>query len=388
MKNRALLLVLFFSFGFSQVKNDYSKIDVKMAKIPQDLTQNTTSIAQYISDNFKTDSDKIRAVFFWTSSNINYDVEQLKVVLANPKGRTSETSKNKIESALSSHKGVCIHYAEVFNSIANQVNVKTVIVEGYTKQNDKVDAISHAWCASKIDGKWFVFDPTWAAGSVNNSIFTKKLNNAFYKTNPSVSIISHMPFDYLWQFLNYPITNQEFYDGKTSVDSTKESFDFNTEIETNEKLTDSEKAIKSATRIEKSGLKNDLIKQAFSDKKLKQTFESLTKITNDYNEAILFFNDFVNFRNNQFKPNIPDEDLLKLIQKPKSIFLDCQDRVYKFGAVDEQNVQNLRNLKKSMIEIIKQSEEHESFVKEYLSKGKFKRKMMFKKITFFGIPVN
>jgi Transglutaminase-like superfamily len=388
MKNSFLLVVLFFGFGFSQVKNEYAKIDLKMSKIPQELTQSTASIAQYISENFKSDSDKIRAVFFWTASNISYDVDKLKLIIANPKERTLETSEDKIKTALSSQKGVCIHYAEVFNAIANQVNLKTVIVEGYTKQNGKVDVISHAWCASKIDEKWFIFDPTWGAGSVNNSNFTKKLNNAFFKTNPSVSIISHMPFDYLWQFLNYPISNQEFYDGKTAVDATKENFDFNSEIETNEKLTDSEKAIKSAIRIEKGGLKNDLIKQAFSDKKLKQTFESLTKITNDYNEAILFFNDFVNFRNNQFKPNIPDEDLLGLIQKPKNIFMDCQNRVYKLGAVDEQNVQNLRNLKKSMIEVIKQAEEHESFVKEYLGKGKLKRKMMFKKITFFGIPVN
>ena len=27
-------------------------------------------------------------------------------------------------------------------------------------------------------------------------------------------IASHMPFDYLWQFLNSPMTNQEFISGK------------------------------------------------------------------------------------------------------------------------------------------------------------------------------
>jgi hypothetical protein len=388
MKNIFIFIVFVSVFGFAQVKNEFANVDSKMTRIPDSLSHTTTSIAKYINTNFKTENDKIRAVFYWTASNISYDVDKLKTVIQNPKLRSTETTEDRIKSVFDTKKGVCQHYAEVFSSIANQVNIKTVIIEGYTKQYAKVSELSHAWCASKIDGNWFVFDPTWGAGSVNKDTFVKKITNLYFKTTPSISITSHMPFDYLWQFLNYPVTNQEFYDGKTAVDKTKEFFDFNTEVETNEKLSDSEKALKSANRIEKNGLKNDLIKQAFSDKNLKLTFESLSKITSDYNEAIIFFNDFVNYRNNQFKPNIPDEDLLQLILKPKNIFIDCQNRAYKLGAVDEQNVQNMRNLKKSMIEVIKQAEDHETFVKEYLSKGKLKRKMMFKKITFFGIPVN
>jgi hypothetical protein len=30
-----------------------------------------------------------------------------------------------------------------------------------------------------------------------------------------------MPFDYMWQFLTYPISNQEFYNGSTGVDKSK-----------------------------------------------------------------------------------------------------------------------------------------------------------------------
>jgi hypothetical protein len=39
-----------------------------------------------------------------------------------------------------------------------------------------------------------------------------------------------MPFDYLWQFLNYPISNQEFYNGSTGVDKSKR-FDFEAEFQ-------------------------------------------------------------------------------------------------------------------------------------------------------------
>jgi hypothetical protein len=34
----------------------------------------TDAIANYINANFKTETDKIRAVFYWTASNISYDV--------------------------------------------------------------------------------------------------------------------------------------------------------------------------------------------------------------------------------------------------------------------------------------------------------------------------
>jgi transglutaminase/protease-like cytokinesis protein 3 len=68
---------------------------------------------------------------------------------------------------------------------------------------------------AKIDGSWYIFDPTWGAGYVNK-YFIKKLNNAYFKVEPAQIIASHIPFDYLWQFLNYPITNGEFMKAKPS----------------------------------------------------------------------------------------------------------------------------------------------------------------------------
>jgi hypothetical protein len=42
-------------------------------------------------------------------------------------------------------------------------------------------------------------------------------------------IASHMPYDYLWQFLSYPITNTEFETGKLLPENQK-YFDFEQEI--------------------------------------------------------------------------------------------------------------------------------------------------------------
>jgi uncharacterized protein involved in tolerance to divalent cations len=45
-----------------------------MAAIPSASASSTDAIANYINANFKTETDKIRAVFYWTASNISYDV--------------------------------------------------------------------------------------------------------------------------------------------------------------------------------------------------------------------------------------------------------------------------------------------------------------------------
>jgi transglutaminase/protease-like cytokinesis protein 3 len=54
-------------------------------------------------------------------------------------------------------------------------------VSGYTKQNGAVDPMSHAWCASKIDNQWYIFDPTWVL-ALNNG-FVNAFDDRYFKAN-------------------------------------------------------------------------------------------------------------------------------------------------------------------------------------------------------------
>ena len=81
MKNIFLLLSFFWSLlSFGQINTGYSLVDAKMAAIPENLTTSTQEIAKYINANFKTETDKIRAAYYWTSSNISYDVANIYAV--------------------------------------------------------------------------------------------------------------------------------------------------------------------------------------------------------------------------------------------------------------------------------------------------------------------
>lgn len=384
------LVFLFLSvLSIAQTKNIYTDIDTKMSKIPAELSKTTTGIAKFITDNFKTDNEKIRAVFYWTASNISYDVSNMH------SPNQFESSQQKIENTLKSKKGVCIHYAEVFNDIANKIGIKCRIIDGYTKQNGKIDNLSHAWCAAQIDNKWFVFDPTWGAGAVMNGKFVKKLNNVYFKAEPSKIIASHMPFDYLWQFSNYPITNAEFYQGKTQLDKTRKYFDFEKEIDRYYKISENDQLFESAARVEKNGLKNAMILEYHNFKKNQwnntmqnANIEKLNLIVTELNEAVLLLNDFIMYRNKKFKPTFPDEKISKMIETPREKLAKCQNDIFKIGNVGAENASNLTSVKKTIAQALVQADEHAAFVKDYLSKSKLIRKTMFSKVSWFGVPLN
>ena len=390
MKNTFLLFTFLFSvLGLCQSNVGYDLIDRKIAAIPIKSATSTDEIAKYINANFKTENDKIRAVFFYTTSNLSYDVANMFTV------NSDETPQDRILKALKTKKGICWDYALIYNEIANLVGIKSVVIQGYTKQNGKVDTMAHAWCASRIGNKWYLFDPTWGSGYVNNNKYTRKINNIHFKVEPSKMINSHIPFDYLWQFINYPITNQEFIIGKTQIDKTKKIFDFESEITKYESLPKMDQFFESAQRIEKNGLKNQLISQAYTYAKSSWNYERETEnntkfnqIVTQYNAAIMELNDFIYYRNNKFKPIISDEELKEKIKSPKNIFINCQELLNNLGKVDSGNLQNVNSMKNGLIGTLKQAEEQEVFVNNYLSKSKLVRKTMFSKVSWFGIPLN
>ncbi|MFM2367928.1 MAG: hypothetical protein RL619_224 [Bacteroidota bacterium] len=390
MKNIYILLSLFLSFvSFGQVNAGYALIDNKMANISISSTSSTEAIANYINTNFKTDTDKIRAVFYWTASNISYDVANRFKVNFN------ETPQEQIAKTLKTKKGVWIHYATIFNDISNKIGIQSYIIEGYTKQYEKVSNLAHAWCAAKIDNKWYLFDPTWGSGYVNNGKFFKKLNEYYFKTEPAKLISSHIPFDYLWQFLNYPITNSEFYEGVTQVNKSKKYFNFESEIVKYNTLSEIDKLVESVARIEKNGVENDMILKCLEDKKKELAnfqhniyVEKLNSIVNNYNEAVDLLNEFIYYRNNKFKPTLSDDKISSMIQAPIEKLTKCQDAIHAVGSVGTENSSNLSSLKKSIKDVLAQAKEHELFVQEYLSKSKIVRKTMFTKVSWFGVPLN
>ena len=407
MKLITLLITLLFIyqnvFAQNQPVNEYAAIDKKVLQIPDSLTTTTTGISGYITANFKSDKEKSRAIFFWLASNIQYDIDNMFAI------NFYESREEKIAKPLQTRKGICENYAVLFNDICIKSGIKSYVVEGYTKQNGLTDNIPHAWCAALLDSTWYMFDPTWGSGYVQNKKFYRKINNNYFKVNPSIMIKSHMPFDYLWQFLNYPVTYQEFYDGKTQQNKAKPFYNYTDSIRFYESQNHLDQLIASSRRIEKNGVKNSLIydrlnhikleieyeKNEAENKKIVIENERQAIIVNLYNSAVIDFNDgindfnkFIDYRNKQFTPTKSDIEILSMIDAADSKLSAAKSKLNEIVNPDSNMSTFIIQLTKSIDEAEVQVKEQQNWLKIYFSKGKSGRKSMFTKYTWFGIPLN
>ncbi len=153
-----------------------------------------------------------------------------------------------------------------------------------------------------------------------------------------------------------------------------------------------DKLTASAERIEKNGVKNTMIFDRLSYKKSKIKYIKESKINEDfnrivdlYNEGIRELNEYIHFRNKQFKPNIPDKELARMIQDPKEKLLESQELLVN---LDKSNSANVNSMRRGILQTIQQVAEQEMFVNNYLSKSKMVRKTMFTKTTWAGGALN
>lgn len=404
--NLTLITLLFSIAVFAQktvvkqknVVNEYSGIDKKALQLPDSLSKTTDGIASYINSNFTTDKEKARAIFTWIATNIQYDVTNMFAI------NFYEPKEAKISKPLKTRKGICENYAALFNDICLKTGVKSYVIEGYTKQNGFTDYIPHAWCAAEIDSSWFLFDPTWGSGYMSNGKFVAKMNNDYFMVKPSVLIKSHMPFDYLWQFLNYPVTNQEFYENNTSQNKSKAFFNYQDSIQVFDSQSHIDQLVASANRIERNGVKNAMIfdrlhhirleienyKQALENERQTENVNVYNTAVSDYNDGINGYNTFIQYRNKQFTPLKPDVAIQSMIDEPAGKLNEAKLRLTYIINPDANTASLIAQLDKTIDEASTQVKEQQDWLKIYFSKGKSGRKSMFyeRKVSWFGIPLN
>ena len=376
-------------FAQKPIANEFSAIDKKALELPDSLTKNIDLIANYITSNFATDKDKSRAIFIWVASNIEYDIENMFAI------NFYEKKEEKITKPLRTRKGICENYALLFTDICIKSGIKSFVIEGYTKQNGFTDYIPHAWNAALIDSSWVFFDPTWGSGYINGGKFVKKINNEYYNAHPTTLIKSHIPFDYLWQFVNYPITNQEFYEGKIQQDKTKQFFNFNDTLQVYEKQSHIDQLISTAYRVEKNGVRNSLIFDRLQHLKLEIENDRQNKIVNLYNSAVVEYNDainglneFINYRNQKFMPSKTDPEIQNMIDVVDNKIKEVKNKLSQISNTDANTANMIKQLTKSTDEVSKQLNEQQDWLTLYFSKSKLGRKSMFYKVSWFGIPLN
>jgi len=176
------------SIGHFDYKIDFSSVDSYAKTVgfypPQIL-------ADKLTRPFKTEVEKVRAIYYWIAVNINYDY----------KGYYSQNENEYtwlVNDVLKKRIAVCSGYSNLFKTLCDDAKISSKVIEGYSGP-----VLEHAWNVVRIDCKWYLLDVTWGS----------TLNNDYYFLCPPEYFIndhySPPPYE-KWNLLKHPPTLKEF----------------------------------------------------------------------------------------------------------------------------------------------------------------------------------
>jgi len=124
-----------------------------------------TSLADDISLEAFTDSEKALEMMKWISAEIQYFP-----------GNNGTEPQSALE-LLESKRGDCDEISFLFASVLRNLEIPVKIMSGKLP-----DDTGHAWTEVQINGSWLVVDPTWGSGYINErtGAYVKEFNSNYF----------------------------------------------------------------------------------------------------------------------------------------------------------------------------------------------------------------
>jgi len=197
--NFSLLLLLFLTiFSTKYFSQEYLAIDKQLEAIQ---VQNYSSIDQVHNEIVKprySEEQKVYAIAKFITNNIAY-------------GPRAGTPLNCVNSGA----GVCQDYAELFIALCKLSNIENNYVTGDGKTSSQdigFYSSNHAWNVVRVNGRYQIYDLTWAAGTYDDQThtFNRNFNLQYFNTKPEDFISDHFPNNLKWQLLDNPLSINEY----------------------------------------------------------------------------------------------------------------------------------------------------------------------------------
>lgn len=173
---------------------------------------------------YTSDYDKARVIFAWIGTHIRYDFKKLENLIEDNfkqsmKGASKEEIERKFEDAkeaemlkcFKTKKGVCEDYSRMYRKMCAISGLECQMITGFAKGlSQRTKNMNHAWNIVKIKDKWHLLDATWGAGYAEDESFKQDYSPGFFMVEPRFFILNHFPNEDKWQFLDKPLTKEEF----------------------------------------------------------------------------------------------------------------------------------------------------------------------------------
>jgi len=365
-----LILLGFHCDLISQTDMNPREIRQIMQRIPDSLTFTTNNLANYIENNFYNEEDITGAIYYWIAENIFYDIEKRYDY------RDYDFANVDLENILKSRLAICQGYSALYADLANKFDIKSYVVKGYTNKSGRVELNPHAWCATFIDSVWYLVEPTWGAGYWVDETFIKKVDFQYFKVKPKLFVKSHIPFDPMWQLLEYPISKKEFNWKMSNFESERKPLDYLACIAQYEKQSKIERMVSEIYRIESNGINNYLDYDNLYHKKFNIKYYYILQAEEKYNTAVGYFNDgiykfneFIEYKNNKFLPYKKDIEIRAMIEEIENLFnlsLEQLNKVENENEILENSLNQLKtNIYQAQADIIIQKERLNSYFETF-----------------------
>lgn len=367
MKWLLTLIVIFIYVQSARTQNRFAAERIYV-NIPSSQTGTSAGIAAYINAHYHSGEEKISAIYSWITANIKYDADSIHYVILD------EDNGERVSFALRRKRGVCENFAAVFTDVANQCGIKSFTVEGFTKQGGSIDRSGHVWCIAFVNNKWGLYDPTWDAGRFGSPAFSPHFN--YFNVAPEEFVQSHLPFDPIYQLLNYPINYNEFARGITRQANKGKFFNYNDSLDAIQKMDRLSRYASEESRIENaglpmSGIETKLKRIRFQVEVLSQDSDAelYNSAVSDYNSAINSLNDFITYRNNQFQPGKSNEEVQKIFQNVSLMLSSANLKLNKIDSSTATLQLNTSDIKKKLKDLEVNLKKQEAFFKNYTAEA-------------------
>lgn len=179
---------------------------------------NMPQLVSKLTSQLSTDVERFRAIYRWVCGNIANDYSQYSKNMRKRERFRNDTSKLRdwndkfrkvsFQALLENQKTICTGYAYLVSELSSLANIECEIVNGFARTSminvETLFTPNHSWNAVKLNGKWYLCDPTWASGVPNATTnrFEFNYNDGFFLANPQLFAINHYPIDEKWWLLD------------------------------------------------------------------------------------------------------------------------------------------------------------------------------------------
>ncbi len=179
-----------------------AEVHASVTDMPSSARVSLEAAGAYFKAEVSDPYERIKALHDFTATSLAYDADNLA---------DGTIPSQKAADVYAAKRAVCAGYARVMVELGKHTGDTIVYIVGHSRASGaELDGVGHAWNGVEIDGKWYLMDVTWDAGTVAGRTFKPGYGTNYFLTPPDIFGIDHLPDDPKWQLRDDPLDRGAF----------------------------------------------------------------------------------------------------------------------------------------------------------------------------------